>query len=157
MSPPVRRPVCACALALGLAAAGPGEAAPPVDRHCTREDARATFPAPAGRVGGSTLAEALAIEAGRPLPIARAFGPDALEPPASGLQAAPFSDHRDLARRLRTVRRLKLVPVYDDARVTVFLGLDRRGVPGLHVQTQEGDDLGAMLWADAPLRARTVP
>ncbi|MBS0375396.1 MAG: hypothetical protein JSR73_12530 [Proteobacteria bacterium] len=157
MPPPVRRPVCACALALGLAAAAPARPAPPGDRHCTREDARAAFPAPIGHVGGSTLAEALAVEAARPLPFARSTGPDAAVPLVTSLRATPFSDHRDLASRLRGVRRLKLVPVYDDAWVTVFLGLDRRGVPGLHVQQQQGDDLGAMLWADAPPRARSNP
>lgn len=157
MPPPACRPVCACALALGLATAGPAEGARPRDRHCTREDARAAFPAPSGHVGGSTLAEALAVEAARPLPVARVLGRDAAVPPTASLRAAPFSDHRDLASRLRTVRRLTLVPFYDDAWVTVFLGLDRRGVPGLHFQSQEGDDLAAMLWTDARPRGRTMP
>ncbi|MBS0394082.1 MAG: hypothetical protein JSR54_05605 [Proteobacteria bacterium] len=115
-------------------------------RHprCTREDARTA--AIAARPPAVRLADAIATEALRPLPAAPAAPVADLAPAAGGWTPARFADHLDYATRLRAVRRFKLVPVYDNAYVTVFLGLDRHGVPGLHLQPQAGGDLGALLW-----------
>ncbi|MCX7058583.1 MAG: hypothetical protein NTZ79_15750 [Proteobacteria bacterium] len=50
---------------------------------------------------------------------------------------ARFVDHLDLARRLQSLHSLKLLPLWDSGRFSVFLGVDRHGMAGLHIQQQD--------------------
>jgi hypothetical protein len=126
------------------------------EAECTRDDARS---AAGGEIEGGPAAStpesaAIAAEAAhmlpavtvesRPLPAAarRGFWPVRF--------VDHFVDHFDLATKLRAIRRLKIVPVFDNARVTIFLGIDRRGVAGLHIQQQDQSNLPPMLAREVP-------
>ena len=132
--------------------------------ECTREDARVAAGAEgAGSTSAASESSAIAAEAAHTLP------PVTVE--SQALQPAPhrafwpvrfvdhFVDHFDLGAKLRALKRLKIVPVFDNARITVFLGVDRRGVAGLHIQQQDPNDLPPLLARDAPaeLPFRAVP
>lgn len=138
----VDRLAVACVLlALGTVGA---RADPLADERCTREDAQsAAAPEPDG----------IAAEAVHALPAVTVESPPLPTPASRRLWPVQFVehfvDHLDLVTRLRAIRRLKIVPVFDNARVTIFFGLDRRGVAGLHVEPQDGGDL--------PLFARNAP
>ncbi len=148
--------VAACALiALGLSATS-ARATARADAECTRDDARS---AAGGEVRGGPAAStpeanAIAAEAAQQLPTVTVESRALPATPRRSFWPARFVDHFvdhfDLATRLRAIRRLKLVPVFDNARVTIFIGVDRRGVAGLHIQQQDASDL-------PPLLAREVP
>lgn len=148
--------VVACALmALTLGLAPPRADARAGDR-CTREDARSATAGDAdGGPGAATpQSNAIAAEAAQSLPTVTVES-HALPPPAHrSFWAANFVDHFvdhfDIGTKLRAIKRLKIVPVFDNARVTIFLGVDRRGVAGLHIQQQDANDL-------PPLLARNTP
>jgi hypothetical protein len=160
------RLVAACALmalALGPAAV---HATAHADAECTRDDARSAAggEAEGGPAASTPESNAIAAEAAHTLPTVTVES-RALPPPAPHRSFWParfvdhFVDHFDFGTRLRAIRRLKIVPVFDNARVTIFLGVDRRGVAGLHIQQQDASDLQPLLarqapYADAPpLRA----
>ena len=48
-----------------------------------------------------------------------------------------FVDHLDLGNRLSQIKSLKLVPIWDGRRLSVYFGVDHRGMPGLHLQQQD--------------------
>jgi hypothetical protein len=48
-----------------------------------------------------------------------------------------FVDHLDLGNRLSQIKSLKLVPIWDGRRLSVFFGVNHRGMPGLHFQQQD--------------------
>jgi len=130
------------ALALGAAPVG-ADALP--EHECTREDAQsAAAPETDGIAAEAVHALPAVTVESRPLPTParRSFWPPSF--------VERFVDHFDLAGRLRAIRRLKIVPVFDNARLTIFLGVDRRGVAGLHIQQQDADDLPPLIARDAP-------
>ncbi len=140
------------ALALGVA---PAWSEARADEQCTREDAQsASAPETDGIVAEAVHAlPAVTVEASAmPSATRRRFWPPSF--------LEHFVDHFDIATRLGAIKRLKLVPVFDNARLTVFIGIDRRGVAGLHFEQQDGNDL-ALLARDAALsgwpRLRAVP
>ena len=155
----VLRPALAAACALTALAFGTPAAL--ADAHagdqCTREDARSATAGEAEGGPGTRTPEANAISAeaahalpaitveGRPLQasVHRRFWPAEF--------VDHFVDHFDLATRLRAFKRLKLVPVFDNARVTIFIGVDRRGVAGLHIQQQDATDLPPLLARNEPV------
>jgi hypothetical protein len=157
----------ACALLALVAGAAPARATARPDHRCTREDAQSAGP---GAVDAATGPHAAAV------PEANAIAAETVHSlPAVTVETRPlpspvrrsfwpaFVDHFDIATRLRAIRRLKLVPVFDNARVTVFIGIDRRGVAGLHIQQQDANDLPPLfarnspLAAAVPLQLRSVP
>jgi hypothetical protein len=100
-------------------------------------------PAPAGPGAprtASVLAAAIRAEVSRPLPSYGepliAAGPVAR--PLFGLQ--PFADHDDPHVQLRALRHVRVLRLWDDRRLSVFVGLNRAGVPGLHFQQRDPDD-----------------
>jgi len=113
------------------------------DELCTREDAqtarRGSSDASAP-VNAAPESVAIAAEAVHALPTVTVEAPSMPAPPRRGFWPA-FVDHLDLGTRLRAIKRLKIVPVFDNARVTIFLGVDRSGVAGLHIQQQDANDL----------------
>jgi len=113
------------------------------DELCTREDAQAARHGAANASAPANAASetvAIATEAAHPLPPVSVV-PAALPAPARRGFWPAFVEHFDLGTRLRAIKRLKIVPVFDNARVTVFLGVDRSGVAGLHIQQQAANDL----------------
>lgn len=132
----------ACALtALTLASAAARADVRP-DEHCTREDAQSA---------AAPEADGIAAEAVHRLPEVTVESHALPATPRRGFWPALFVDHFDLATKLRAIKRLKIVPVFDNARVTIFLGVDRHGVAGLHIQQQDANDLPPLLARNAPL------
>jgi hypothetical protein len=132
------------AVACALAALALGAAAARADEHCTREDAQSAAAPETDAIAAeaSHALPAVTVESRPfPSPARRAFWPPSF--------VEHFVDHFDLVTRLRAIKRLKIVPVFDNARVTVFFGVDRHGVAGLHIQQQDASDL--------PLLARSAP
>jgi len=142
------------ALALGVA---PVPAAAHAGDQCTREDARSATAGAADGGPGAMTAEsnAIAAEAALSLPTVTVESRALPSPPRHSFWAANFVehfvDHFDLGTRLRAIKRLKIVPVFDNARVTIFLGVDRRGVAGLHIQQQDANDLPPLFARNSPL------
>jgi hypothetical protein len=135
----------ACALIALTLGAAPAHADARQDERCTREDAQS---AAAPEIDGI---EAEAMHAlptvtldAHPLPPLEHRG---IWPPGF---VAHFVDHFDLAARLRAIKHLRIVPVFDNARLTVFFGIDRHGVAGLHFQQQDAADLPPLLAHEAP-------
>jgi hypothetical protein len=126
---------------------------------CTREDAQSAGPGAANASFGphpaaAPEANAIAAEVVHALP---AVTVESRQLPTPARRASwparlveNFVDHFDLATKLRAIRRLKIVPMFDNARVTVYLGVDHSGIAGLHIQQQDANDL-------PPLFARNVP
>jgi hypothetical protein len=149
--------IVACALAaLTLSPACAARAGARGEELCTREDAQTAGPGATDADGGphpaaARQANAISAETVHVLPAvtvdSRSLAPSARR----GFWPALFVDHLDLATRLRAIRRLKLVPVFDNARITVFIGVDRHGVAGLHFQQQDANDLPPLLARTAPL------
>jgi hypothetical protein len=135
----------ACALAAVIACAAPGGARHGAtrtarDSRCTLEDARTATPDARSGSDPRGVAAAVAAEAARPLPRVVDSTVELRNTARHVWTPARFSDHVDLVQRLRSLRRLKLLPVWDDARVTVFFGLDRAGHAGLHFEQQERNE-----------------
>jgi hypothetical protein len=149
--------VAACALiALALEPTAV-RAGPRAADQCTREDSRAATAGEAEGAPGVATPEtnAIAAEAAHTLPTvtveAHAFPPPSHRSFWPAQFVDHFVDHFDLATRLRAIKRLKIVPVFDNARVTIFLGVDRRGVAGLHIQQQDASDLPPLLARNSPV------
>ena len=121
----------ALALLLATAAARGGERAS-LD-HCTLEDAQ-TAEQPGGN---APAAAAMAVELAHPLPAAAVERPAPLALANAAWLPLRFVDHLDVGERIRSLRRVRLLRLWDDARLTVFLGLNRAGVAGLHFQRQD--------------------
>lgn len=117
--------------------------------NCTREDVESADPVPAAlNQNPADASTAIIAEAVRPLPPAPARS---FEPPAPRRAwTARFVDSFDVGARLKALSRLRILRLWDSARVTVFFGLDRAGHAGLHIQQQDPNDL-------PPLRLRSVP
>ena len=137
---PVRRRRALAAglgLALVLAAAAARAGEPSSLERCTREDAQTAEPVTALPGDNQPAASAIAAELAHPLP--------AMTPERSTLHGLPhaswsplrFVDHLELGERIRSLRRVRLLRLWDDARLTVFFGLNRAGVAGLHFQQQD--------------------
>lgn len=133
----------AIAAALSLtAAAVRAESSLSLD-HCTREDAQNAAPgtpdtlnAAAATAADSTNA-AIEAEALHPLPSVIVYGPPHAASAHHAWWIGTFVDQFDLRERLRSLRRLRLVRLWDDARITVFFGVNKAGVAGLHIQQQD--------------------
>jgi hypothetical protein len=81
---------------------------------------------------------AIAAEVAAALPRAPRETGTTQEPPARPrFWLGRFVDHLDLANRISHIKSLKLVPLWDGRRLTVYFGVDRRGMPGLHIQQQD--------------------
>jgi hypothetical protein len=130
-------PLLACAATGGTRH---GAARPARDARCTLEDARTATPDGASGSDPGGVAAAVAAEAARPLPRVADSTVELRNAARHVWTPARFSDHVDIVKRLRSLRRLKLLPVWDDTRVTVFFGFDRAGHAGLHFEQQDRND-----------------
>ena len=81
--------------------------------------------------------EAIAAEVAAPLPPAPPMAADSPTQPRPRFWLGRFVDHLDLRHRLASIKMLKLVPLWDGRRLTVYFGVDRHGMPGLHIQQQD--------------------
>ena len=158
--------VLACALIALMAGPAPARADARSGGQCTREDAQSAGPGAVDADGGphpaaSPEASAIAAEAVHALPAVTVESRPFPAAPRRGFWPGLFVDHFDLATKLRAIRRLRIVPVFDNARVTIFLGVARHGVAGLHIQQQDPNDLPPLLARNPPLAAlpplRAVP
>ena len=123
------------ALALATTAARAGKQAS-LD-HCTLEDARTAEQLGGASGANAPAAAAMAVELAHPLPAATVERPAPHALPLTGWSPLRFVDHLELGERIRSLRRVRLLRLWDDARLTVFLGVDRAGVAGLHIQQQD--------------------
>jgi len=145
--------VAAASLAASLALAEPpsttsaaspnvaGTTSPPKQRP----DSQAPLPGPA--IDREFRVETLV----RPLP---ACGPLASGAPVShetsfpnALQDLPFRDREPLINRLRALRALPIVTLWDSRQATVYVGVNRDGEPGLHLRQKRDRDAGPPLGA----------
>ncbi len=123
------------ALALGTTAAQAGE--PASLDHCTLEDAQTAEQLGGAAGGNAPAAAAMAVELAHPLPAAAVERPAPHALPLAGWSPLRFVDHLELGERIRSLRRVRLLRLWDDSRLTVFLGVNRAGVAGLHIQQQD--------------------
>ena len=129
--------VAGLALALVLAAAAARAGEESSLERCTREDAQTAEPVAAAPGDNQPAAAAIAAELAHPLPATTAerSAPHAL--PNAGWSPLRFVDHLELGERIRSLKRVRLLRLWDDSRLTVFFGLNRAGVAGLHFQQQD--------------------
>lgn len=80
---------------------------------------------------------AIAAEVAAALPPAPALMADVHVQPQPRFWLGRFVDHLDLRHRLSSIRFLKLVPLWDGRRLTIYVGVDRHGMAGLHIQQQD--------------------
>ncbi len=81
---------------------------------------------------------AIAAEVASALPPAPRETGSTVEPPSRPrFWLGRFVDHLDLGNRLAQVRSLKLLPIFDGRHLSVFVGVNHRGMPGLHIQQQD--------------------
>jgi hypothetical protein len=80
---------------------------------------------------------AIAAEVAAPLPAAPRDMPDNVPPARPRFWLGRFVDHLDLGNRLAALKTLKIMPIWDGRRLSVYFGVDHRGMPGLHVQQQD--------------------
>ena len=100
---------------------------------CTREDVASAAP-------GDT---AILAEISRPLPRPLAL-PAVSVPPLRPVLNLTFAPPTDLGHRLRpTLQQYSMLRLWDSPHVRIFLGLDRSGRAGLHVQQQDPRDWSA--------------
>jgi hypothetical protein len=157
-------PFAFATVALALAVA-PTHADPrAVDEHCTREDVQNAEPRPAvthsGERDDESAAAAIVAETAHALPPVTVLAADLPADPRDAMGPTHFADRIGLIERLKSLRRLRLLRLWDSARITVFFGIDRKGVAGLHVQQQDPNDLPAARLGYAPLELpplRAVP
>ena len=114
--------------------------------HCTREDAQNAAPGIDAadvpvRVTASTDA-AIEVEASHPLPSVVVYGAARASGARSGWWTGRVSDRFNVRERLRSLKRLRLVRLFDDARITIFVGVNRSGVAGVHIQEQDPVAIG---------------
>ncbi|GEM_PF-4519186 len=141
-----RRRLLGALLALLLAAtpALADRRAPP--KSCSREDTNLIVP----RDGG-LLAE---VVRRLPPPGSAAAAP---LPPLQPALVTRFQEQGDLGVQLRAMRRFSVLRLWDSPHVRVFLGIDRSGLAGLHVQERDPREW-PMPWLaaariDRPIRA----
>ena len=141
----------ACTLIALLAGSAPAHAVMRVDERCTREDAQFAGPgADEAHRSAASGANAIIAEAAHALPAVTVESRPLPSPAHRALWPVRLIERLDLATRLRAITRLKLVPVFDNARLTIFFGVDRRGIAGLHIQQQDANGLLPMVARDAP-------
>jgi hypothetical protein len=99
--------------------------------------------------------EAIAAEVAASLPPAPALLADVNVQPQPRFWFGRFVDHLDLRHRLSSIRFLKLVPLWDGRRLTIYVGVDRHGMAGLHIQQQ--DPAYAMRIATMPPAPDAMP
>ena len=146
----------ACAAAHGAPLAMPrsarlARAARPAVGKCTREDVQN-----AGAVATVSSDErepplensAISAEVARTLPPVIVYSPEV--PPPSRFWPVRFVESIDMGARLKALSRLRILRLFDNSRVTVFLGIDHAGHAGLHIQQQDPNYL-------PPLRLRNAP
>jgi hypothetical protein len=137
---------------------------------CTREDAQSAGPGATNASAGphpaaAPEANAIAAEVVHSLPSVTVESHQLPTPARRASWPARlvdhFVDHFDLATKLRAIRRLKIVPMFDNARITVYLGVDHSGIAGLHIQQQDANDLPPLFARNAPVAEsvalRTAP
>jgi hypothetical protein len=103
---------------------------------------------------------AIAAEVAAMLPPAPRETGNVQEPPARPrFWLGRFVDHLDLVNRVSRIRSLKLVPLWDGRRLTVYFGVNHRGMPGLHIQQQDPSYVArvAMEPPSVTLPLRAVP
>jgi hypothetical protein len=155
------------------------------DRGCTFEDALASQRAPATPLDSAPADAAVAAEAQRVFPpvlVAAAATPEPdvashlvplpadHEPTPAGAapaarempsRAAPlrFFDRDSLRAQIKSIRRLPLVRLFDNRQMSIYLGIDRKGVAGLHLQQRRPDEAVPMDEDAAPvdIPLRSVP
>lgn len=132
-------PTVAC-LCLGLA--GHGVRADQPAGPAPRSGERAAPAGPGVPRTAISFAEALSAGAFRLLP--SSGEPVSLTGPLGrrdfGLQ--PFADHNDPLQQLRSLRYTRVLRFWDDRHVSVFLGVNRAGLPGLHFERRDKNDPG---------------
>lgn len=124
--------------------------------NCTIVDAYMAQPATQSLGSDAPADAAVAAEAMRKLPAAPLAGPVALPVPSTMVAAASFRDRTSLNSRLKSIKRLMFVRLWDTPKVSVYVGVNRAGVAGLHFQQQDPDaELAARALTvdDAPLRS----
>jgi len=63
--------------------------------------------------------------------------PDLRNSPAAATPGLEFKDHEDYVGRVRSLRALSLVRLWDSRNMSLFLGVDRHGVYGLHLRRED--------------------
>ncbi len=63
---------------------------------------------------------------------------------------AGLVDHLDLRNRIHSLQLLKFVHVWDSRRFSVYFGLDRHGLPGLHIARQDPSYSASVRMAEPP-------
>lgn len=150
-------------------------------RGCTVEDALASQRAPSTALESAPAEAAFAAEALRALPrvalddaIAAEIARQQVLLPADHLagdeQAATrdmparhrplrFFDRDSLRAQVESIRRLPLVRLFDNQQMSIYLGIDRKGVAGLHLQQRRPDDFEPVDDASDPVDVplRSVP
>lgn len=154
-------------------------------RGCTFEDALASQRAPATPADSAPADAAVTAEAQRVLPaalVATAGTPtpdvaNHLVPlpadhdpmPDDAVAAARempsrttplrFFDRDSLRAQIKSIRRLPLVRLFDNRQMSIYLGIDRKGVAGLHLQQRRPDEAVPMDEDAAPvdIPLRSVP
>ena len=119
-------------------------------RRCTREDAQTLSPPPSQAGADPTIAAAnaaISAEVARTLPAVQVRAQD--NPAPRRFWTVRLVDSIDVGA-LRALSRLRILRLWDSARVTVFLGVDYAGHAGLHVQQQDPIYL-------PPLKLRNAP
>lgn len=161
------------------ARAAPIVATDALPRGCTYDDALASQRAPSTALDSAPADAAVAAEAARTLPpiarvdttaqeIARQYVPVPADPHAgeAGVAAhdlrggtAPlrFFDRDSLRAQVESLRRRPLFRLFDARRMSLYLGIDRKGVAGLHLQQRQPDELEPIAddaeFVDLPLRS----
>jgi hypothetical protein len=150
---PADLPGLALALGLGLVFS-PARAEPPGAGAAKADVRPATAPA-------LRFAATLAAVAARP---AFMEAPPLGMVPVSRLTAfsmPDFADHNDPQGQLRALRHLRVLRLWDDRHLSVFVGLNREGLPGLHFQRRDPSDLPpsapGTISSDLPLLRALLP
>jgi hypothetical protein len=134
------RDLLALACTLGLIGS-PARAVPPAKPARAADSAPNAGTSNAQDEAGAAFAAALAAEATRPLP---RLPPAELATPSARMRAFGvlyFADHEDPKGQLRALRHFRLLRLWDDNHVSVFVGVNHGGLPGLHIQRRDPEDL----------------
>ena len=81
----------------------------------------------------------------KPAPSANTGGAEAwssiatASPRAISLRTLPFQDNEPLINRLKRVQAWPLLTIWDSSAATLYVGLDKRGEPGVHLRQKRGD------------------
>lgn len=149
----IARPPLACALALSLVAlvGRAGDAPAPLAKPAnapTSACATAQTCAPAATTPATAVARPVA-------PIEAVTETARLHVASAGARDLPdfeFRDNGDLVRRLADMRSLPVMTLWQTRRTQIYLGVDQKGLAGLHFRQRGAGELST-LWrskADAP-------